>query len=78
MMIWDDNNSFVLSIYLSLWNVVWHHKWMHVACVGKKNQIFMEINTSDIGRINKKEWCNSAMCCYISILKTLNKISNDV
>jgi hypothetical protein len=47
---------------------------MHVACVEKKNQIFMESNTNDIRQIDKKEWCNSAMCCYLSIL---NKTNND-
>ncbi len=52
-------------------------KWMHVACVGKKIQTFMESNTNDIGQIDKKEWCNSTMCCYLSTLKTLNKINND-
>jgi hypothetical protein len=51
---------------------------MHVACVGKKIQIFMEGNTIDIVWIDKKEWCNLAMCCYLSILRTLNKISIDV
>jgi hypothetical protein len=50
---------------------------MHVACVGKKIQTFMESNTNDIGQIDKKEWCNSTMCCYLSTLKTLNKINND-
>ncbi len=44
---------------------------------GKKIQIFMENNTNDIGQIDKKEWCSLAMCCYLSILKTLNKINND-